>query len=186
MSSAANTATDRKMYLITRVKEKEFKFIHHKNGVMFHDLFYPRQVVLVAASSSEKTNVTSVEWVMPVSEKPAMLAFSLHNTSLTLDLLCTSMEFVVSIPSEKMKDAAILCGSTSGKFIDKFSEANLTQIRAKKVSAPLILEAAANIECKVHSYTNAGDHTLVLGEIVEVHLPKEEFTPLLSSKKEKK
>ena len=47
-------------------------------------------------------------------------------------------------------------------------------MRAKKVKAPLILEALANIECKVLSYTSAGDHSLVLGEVVEVHPVKEE------------
>ncbi|VVC01179.1 Flavin reductase like domain protein [uncultured archaeon] len=151
---------------------------------MFHDLFYPRQAVLVCASSSEKTNVTAVEWIMPVGEKPPILAFSLHNASLTLDLLCTSMEFVVAVPGEKLKDAVLLCGSTSGKFIDKFAEASLTQVKAKKVSAPLILEAAANIECKLLTYTNAGDHTLVTGEVVEVHMPKEEdYRPLIFSRR---
>lgn len=153
---------------------------------MFHELFYPRQVVLVCAASSEKANVTAVEWMMPVSEKPPMLAFSLHNASLTLDLLCTSMEFVVAIPTEKLKDAVVLCGTTSGKYIDKFSEANLTAVKAKRVSAPLVLEAAANMECRVVNYTNAGDHTLVTGEVVEVHLPKddEEVKPLVFSKRQ--
>lgn len=144
---------------------------------MFHELFYPRQVVLVTASSSEKSNITAVDWIMPVSEKPPMMALALHNTSLTLDLICTSMEFVVAIPSEKMKDAVLLCGTTSGKFIDKFEETRLTQARAAMVSAPLVHEARANLECKVLSYNSAGDHTLILGEVVEIHPPKEESEP---------
>ena len=148
---------------------------------MFKDLFYPRQAVLVTAASSEKSNVTAEEWITPIGEKPPLLALSLHNTSLTLDLLCTSMEFVVAIPTEKLRDAVLLCGATSGKFIDKFSEASLTQVKAKRVAAPLIMEAAANIECKVLNYTSAGDHTLVVGEVVEVTLSKEnkEFSPLM-------
>lgn len=141
---------------------------------MFHNLFYPRQIVLVTAATSEKSNVTSVEWIMPVSEKPPALCLALRQSSLTLDLLCTSMEFAVAMPSEKMKDAIALCGTTSGKFIDKFSEANLTQVKAKRISAPLILEAIANIECRVQNYTSAGDHVLVTGEVVEVHLPKDD------------
>ena len=148
---------------------------------MFKDLFYPRQAVLVTAASSEKANVTAVEWITPIGEKPLLLALSLHNTSLTLDLLSTSMEFVVAIPTEKLRDAVLLCGATSGKFIDKFSEAALTQMKAKRVAAPLIMEAAANVECKVLNYTNAGDHTLVVGEVVEVTLSKDnrEFAPLM-------
>lgn len=149
---------------------------------MFKDLFYPRQAVLVTAASSEKANVTAVEWVTPISEKPPLLALSLHNTSLTLDLLSTSMEFVVAIPSEKLRSAVLLCGATSGKFIDKFSEAPLTQVKARRVSAPLIMEAAANIECRVLSCASAGDHTLVVGEVVEVSMSKQEsreFAPLM-------
>lgn len=155
---------------------------------MFQELFYPRQVVLVTASASDKTNVTAVEWIMPVSEKPPMAAFSLHKSSLTLDLICTSMEAVIAIPTEKMKDAVVLCGSTSGKFIDKFQEAGISQGRANAVSAPLVLEAAANLECKVLSYSAAGDHTLILVEIVEAHLPKDNeiSDPLVFSRGGKK
>jgi len=47
-----------------------------------------------------------------------------------------------------------------------------------------VLEATANLECRVLSYTNAGDHTLVVGEIIEVHGPKEDAPgdPLLFNK----
>ncbi len=155
---------------------------------MFHELFYPRQALLVCASFGGKTNLTTAEWVTPVSEKPPMVAFSLHTTSLTLDLVCSSMEFVLAIPTEKMRDAVLLCGTTSGKYIDKFEEAHLGQVKAKRVGAPLILEAIANIECKVLSYSSAGDHTLVIGEVVEVHPPKEdnEHEPLLFNRGGKK
>lgn len=145
--------------------------------LVFHELLYPRQAVLVTASSSEKTNITAVEWITPVSEKPPMLAFALHNTSLTLDLICTSMDFVVAIPTEKLKDAVLLCGTTSGKYIDKFEETRLTQARAKRVSAPLVHEALANFECKVLSYNSVGDHTLIVGEVLEMHLPKDDSPP---------
>ncbi len=150
---------------------------------MFHELFYPRQAVLVAASSSEKTNITAVEWITPVSEKPPLLCLSLSSSSLTLELICTSMEFVVAIPGEKLKDAVLLCGTTSGKYIDKFEETKLTQVRAKRVSAPLVNEALANLECKVLSYNSEGDHTLIVGEVLEFHPVKEEneAEPLLFS-----
>jgi flavin reductase (DIM6/NTAB) family NADH-FMN oxidoreductase RutF len=155
---------------------------------MFHELLYPRQTVLVVTASSEKSNLAAVEWLMPVSEKPPTIALSLANTSLTLDLICTSMEFVVAIPTEKLREQVLLCGTTSGKFIDKFEETRLTQVKAKKVSAPLILEAAANIECKVLSYTSAGDHSIVVGEVVEAHQIKEDKAaePLLFNRGGKK
>ena len=155
---------------------------------MFGDVLYPRQAVLVSAAAGGKSNLTAVEWITPVSEKPAILAISLHSGSLTLDLLSASMDFVVAIPTEKMRDAVLLCGTTSGKYIDKFDEAHLTQVKSSKVSAPLVKEAAANLECKVLSYSSAGDHALVIGEVVEAHLPKDEKIeePLLFNKGGKK
>ena len=154
---------------------------------MFQKLLSPRQVVLVTAASGEKSNVTAVQWIMPVSEKPPLLALSLANTSFTLDLICSSMEFVVAVPSEKLRDAVRLCGSTSGKFIEKFGEAKLTPVKANRVRAPLILEAVGNFECKVVSLGSTGDHTVVTGEVVDAHAQKEdkELEPLLFSGPEK-
>jgi len=140
----------------------------------FKELFYPRQVVLVTASANEKTNVTAVEWFAPAGEKPPMVSFALHNSSFTLDLIRVSMEFVVAVPGEKLKEAVVLCGSTSGKFIDKFVEAGLTQGRAKRVSAPLIAEAYSNLECRVACCMSAGDRIVVIGEVVEAHPPKDD------------
>ena len=155
---------------------------------MFNDIMYPRQTVLVCAGSGEKSNLAAVDWAMPVSEKPPIVAISLHSGSLTLDLICSSMEFVIAIPTEKMRDAVLLCGTTSGKYIDKFSESGLTPVKAKKVTAPLVLEAAANLECRVLSYNSTGDHSIVIGEVVEEHLPKDEKIeePLLFNKGGKK
>ena len=154
---------------------------------MFNDVLYPRQTLLISAASAEKANLTAVDWSMPVSEKPPIIAISLHSGSLTLDLICSSMEFVVAVPTEKMKDAVLLCGTTSGKYIDKFEEAKLTAVKAKKVSAPLVLEAAANLECRVLSYNAEGDHTIIVGEVVEAHLPEENAEePLLFNKGGKK
>lgn len=155
---------------------------------MLSDVLYPRQTVLVSAAVPDKANLSAVDYSMPVSEKPPIVAISLHSGSLTLDMICASMEFVIAIPTEKMKDAVLLCGTTSGKYIDKFEEAKLTPVKAKSVSAPLVLEAAANLECKVLSYNAAGDHTLIIGEVVEIHLPKDEKIeePLLFNRGGKK
>ncbi|MCX8197416.1 MAG: flavin reductase family protein [Candidatus Micrarchaeota archaeon] len=149
---------------------------------MFGEIFYPRQVVLVTAATSEKSNVTAVEWFMPVAQKPPILAISLSNSSLTLDLICTSLEFAVAVPTEKMKEQVLLCGMTSGKFIDKFAETKISTMKAKKISAPLIADAAANLECKVRYYSTQGDYTIVLGEVVEAHFSKSSDEPLLFNK----
>lgn len=140
--------------------------------------FYPRPYVLITSCFNERTNVTAVEWSMPVSHKPPMVAVALTNNGLSLDLISHSKEFVVAVPSERIREAVELCASTSGKFLDKFSESKLTPLKATKVSAPLVLEASANYECKVISYVNYSmDHTIVFGEVVQAHEEKKNEKP---------
>jgi len=144
---------------------------------MFWNLLYPRPYLLVSSCFNERTNVTAVEWSMPVSQKPPMIAVALTNNGLSLDLISHSKEFVVAVPTERIREAVELCASTSGKFLDKFSESKLTPLKATKVSAPLILEAAANYECIAISYVNYSmDHTIVFGEVVQSHVPEDKKT----------
>jgi flavin reductase (DIM6/NTAB) family NADH-FMN oxidoreductase RutF len=60
----------------------------------------------------------------------------------------------------------LCCGTQSGKDIDKFEACKLTPVKAQKVKAPLIEECIGNIECKLYSIHEAGDHTIFVGEVV--------------------
>ena len=57
--------------------------------------------------------------------------------------------------------------------MDKFSETNLTPLRAEKVKPPLIKECPVNIECVVKEKIPLGVHHLFLGEVVLVHVDEE-------------
>lgn len=141
---------------------------------MFHKLMYPRQTYLVTAFFNDKANVSSVDWAAPVSIKPPMLAISVSSRGLTADLITRSKEFVIAIPPEGMKEAVLNCAKTSGKFIDKFDEFGIKAEKAEVVSSPLLSDAMGQIECKVSNIVDCGDHTLFVGEVVEIHLPDEE------------
>ena len=48
-----------------------------------------------------------------------------------------------------MATKTVEIGSCSGQDTDKFKKFKLTQLKGKKVKAPLIAECLVNIECKV-------------------------------------
>lgn len=121
--------------------------------------------------------MTATSWVTPLSISPPMLAISLPNSSLTFELILHSKEFVVAVPHEDLKDAILLCIAASGRHINKFFESKLTQKQADFISAPLITEALANIECKVWSIQTCGINSLVVGEVLKTHFPEEEYNP---------
>lgn len=69
----------------------------------------------------------------------------------TREQLDKNPEFTVNIPLEGRPDAQIVkvCGSKSGRDIDKVKEAGLTLVDSEEVSVPGIKEAPLTLECKV-------------------------------------
>ena len=122
--------------------------------------------VLITTKFGEKMNVMTAAWQMPVSFKPMLIAISIGHERFSHKLILESREFVVNIPHLGIIKEVFCCGTHSGKDTDKFKVCKLTPLKAQKVSAPLIKECIGNIECKLHSYHEAGDHTIFIGEVV--------------------
>jgi len=59
-------------------------------------------------------------------------------------------EFVIAVPDDSLQDAALLCGTRSGRDIDKFEAAKLTPVPSLHVKPPSIREFPLNIECRVY------------------------------------
>lgn len=113
---------------------------------------------------------------MPVSMRPPLVAISVSPRRHSHSLIEETKEFVVNIPTMDMLDRTVFCGTKSGRTHDKFKEAGLTQLSAKKVKPPLIRECVGHLECKLHVQFTAGDHTIFVGRIVEAHVDKGVFT----------
>jgi flavin reductase (DIM6/NTAB) family NADH-FMN oxidoreductase RutF len=105
-------------------------------------------------------------WQMPVSFKPVLVAISIGHERFSHKLILQSREFVINVPHIRMLKEVLCCGTQSGREIDKFEVCELTPVKAQKVQAPLIEECLGNIECKLHSIHEAGDHTIFIGEVV--------------------
>ena len=67
----------------------------------------------------------------------------------TFGLLESSGEFTVSVPLTAMSKALGICGSKSGRDIDKFAAAELQKMQGIKISTPVIGGAGLHYECKV-------------------------------------
>ena len=59
-------------------------------------------------------------------------------------------EFVIGVPDDHLADALKLCGTRSGREMDKFAAAGLTPIASREVRPPSIRECPLNIECRVY------------------------------------
>lgn len=105
----------------------------------------------------------------------------------TYELIEKNPEFTVSVPLHEMKKALGICGSKSGRDIDKFKEAGLVALPGIKVGTPVIAGAGLHFECKVvykqvmsqenlspqlteQWYGDNDWHTLYYGEIVAAYI----------------
>jgi flavin reductase (DIM6/NTAB) family NADH-FMN oxidoreductase RutF len=122
--------------------------------------------VLITTRDKEKNNIMTAAWQMPVSFKPVLVAVSIGHERFSHEIILKSREFVINVPHLGMIKEVLCCGTQSGRDIDKFEVCKLTPVKAQKVKAPLINECIGNIECKLHSIHEAGDHTIFVGEVV--------------------
>ncbi|MDI3502349.1 MAG: hypothetical protein PWR13_900 [Archaeoglobi archaeon] len=129
-------------------------------------LLYPKSVVLVTSKAGEKENVLSVAWHMPTSHEPPLVLISIAFHRFSHELIKKGGEFVINVPPKELLPAVELCGSVSGRSIDKFEKAGLTKIPSKKVSPPSIKECIAHVECRVVDSFITGDHEVFVGEVV--------------------
>jgi len=100
------------------------------------------------------------------SFRPPYLGIGVAPKRFSHDLLKKGKDFAVNIPDRSMLRQTELCGSKSGRMVDKFDASGLTREKASKISAPLITECLVNIECVKVNEVEAGDHTWFIGEVV--------------------
>jgi len=135
---------------------------------------YPEQVVIVTTKSKyNKANAMAVGWVCIVSSEPWMFALGIDSKALTYKLVKTNKEFVVSYPSEFMAKETLFVGTHHGKETeDKLKKCGLATAKASIVNAPLLRDAVANFECKLHTIYQPGDCPIIIGTIVAAHVNK--------------
>jgi flavin reductase (DIM6/NTAB) family NADH-FMN oxidoreductase RutF len=73
------------------------------------------------------------------------------------------------MPTTALLRETDLCGTRTGRDTDKFAETGLTPVPADRVRPPLIKECPLNVECRLLSVQEIGDHDLFLGEALVVH-----------------
>jgi flavin reductase (DIM6/NTAB) family NADH-FMN oxidoreductase RutF len=123
-------------------------------------------VVLVTTHDGTKPNIMPLSWTMVVDFTP-LFAFVTGPWNYSYAALRKNRECVIAIPGADMLDQVVGIGTCSGTDTDKFARFGLTPVPGKLVSAPLIGECLANIECKVVNIVSK--HNIVVLEGVAAY-----------------
>jgi len=106
-------------------------------------------------------------WHMMIEFEPPMVASIVSNRNFSFDALTATRECVINIPTVEIAEKVVACGNSSGRKTDKFEAFGLTPVRASRVSAPLIAECYANLECKVVDTREVNRYCLFILEVVK-------------------
>ena len=137
---------------------------------------YPKLATVVTARAQGRENAMAVAWHTCISRRPPLYGILIPSTRFTYKLIIDSQEFGVNfLPFEEAELVAAVGGS-GGQQIDKFQKFNIAREKPAKTSAPILKAAYAAYECRLLDDREYGDHNLLVGEIVAVHLSKEAFT----------
>ena len=145
---------------------------------------FPRVVALIVSiDENGKENVMTASFLMPISFEPKYIAVAIAEERLTFENIKKTKEFTINICDKGMKEKAMICGSYSGREKDKFELAKIEREKSKIVKPSLIKESPISFECKVEFMEKFGDHWLIVGRVVEEHVRKKDFSPLLHKSK---
>lgn len=145
-----------------------------------------KQGAFLTVKEGDTVNTMTISWGdIGFQWNRPVFAVMVRESRFTHELIEKSNEFTVSIPlKDTLKEALAICGSKSGRDIDKFAEANISVTASKKINTPIIKECELHYECKIiykhdmkpdlvsdelkaFSYKNGDYHTMYFAEIVD-------------------
>ncbi len=133
-------------------------------------LLHPRPVVVVSVAFNGKETAMAASWCMPVSKSPPLLAVSIAPSRYTYELIKGSKEFIVNVLEYRYFKEVSYLGTVSGRDIpDKIDRSGLSKEYGRIVKAPVFKEAVGVLECKLYKDVEAGDHNVIIGEVLKAY-----------------
>jgi len=137
-------------------------------------LLEPGPIVLVTTADNGKQNILTLSWTMVMDFTPRF-AFLTGPWNFSYKALNKTGECVIAIPTVDLAKTAIQIGTCSGAETDKFKKFKLTPLKAENVSAPLIKECYANIECRIIDHIEK--HNIFVLDAVEAWVDEKRKAP---------
>lgn len=136
----------------------------------------PKGAFLTVKDDQGRLNTMTIGWgtVGFIWQKP-IFTVMVRKSRYTYQLLENAKEFTVSVPLKKdLKKALALCGTKSGRDMDKFKEANLTAEAGKVLGTPVVGECDLHYECKI-VYQQGMEPALLDPAIKKLAYPKQDY-----------
>ncbi len=127
--------------------------------------------VLTADDGKGNVAAATVNWVTQTAFAPPLVVVGVKTDSGAYQVLKTAGTFALNMLGKEHKGLAFTFFKPASVADGKISG---QAYRKGTTGAPLLEVAHGAVECKVTSIVEQGDHHIVVGELIEAHLP----TPL--------
>lgn len=110
-------------------------------------------VLCTVANSEREQNLLTLGWgqIGPFYHGNPVFIIAVAPMRYSWCFLEEVREFVIAVPNDALRSAADLCGTRSGRELDKFRAAGLSRVPSMHVQPPSIPECPINIECRVYA-----------------------------------
>lgn len=136
----------------------------------------PYGLYAVTLAHGGDQHAMTATWLTQASFAPPMLAVAVENTSRTIGLMRDARHFVINVFHEGQGELAGKLGRSTTNATQK-----LKGVKTKPAptwGGPILADALGWLECRLVATLPAGDHTLVLGEVVEAGIEHADAPPL--------
>lgn len=133
---------------------------------------YPTGVTVVTALDENDQPIgLTVNSFASVSLDPLLVLWSIDKRVSTYDTFAKIDQFAINILANDQADVAMLFASRN---VDRFSNCDWT---LSENHLPVIKNANATLQCKTFKHVEAGDHMILIGEIIDIDVDQK--NPLL-------
>jgi flavin reductase (DIM6/NTAB) family NADH-FMN oxidoreductase RutF len=130
--------------------------------------------VVTTRRGDERFGLTASSFVS-VSVDPPLVLVCVARTASAHSVIEESRVFAVNILGVHQLDAGLRFAGLKPEITDRFE--GLTWASGA-TGSPLLVDAIASLDCRLHASHPGGDHTIFVGEVVHAVLPRNE-APLL-------
>ena len=143
---------------------------------LFRDVMgcFATGVTIVTATHEGATRGMTANAVTSVSLEPPLLLVAVSRVSSMYSVLGKADAFAVNILASEQEGV-----STAFAHDGDFARLSEVGYRSHGTGAPILDGVMAYADCRVFARYDGGDHELLLGEVVEVGIPRAEASPLL-------
>ena len=136
----------------------------------------PGGAFLTVAAKRQK-NVMTIGWALVgILWRKTVMMVAVRNSRHTFGLIEAAESFTVSVPTTSMQQALEVCGTMSGRAVDKFLEGRLATRTAKKVPSPVLDLPGYHYECR-RLYKSALDPQMMDKQLEDLY-PKKDYHTL--------